>query len=134
MAIKQHARPNAERAYKSRTLSDLAGEAGAARLARFADKLDCGGSCWNWQAAAGAGGYGVFKLTSCRTVTAHRLALIAATGIDPPDLQAAHSCNNVLCCNPAHLRWATHQENQDDKNGRCSRRTSRHASRHRSVA
>ena len=35
----------------------------------------------------------------------------------PPavDLQAAHSCGNRMCVNRKHLRWATAQENSDDK-------------------
>lgn len=28
--------------------------------------------------------------------------------------QVAHSCDNRMCVNPNHLRWATHQENMDD--------------------
>lgn len=82
--------------------------------ARFNGKQDRSGECWNWTGAIGAGGYGLFKLKG-RSVTAHRLALKDATGEDRPDLQAAHSCNNVRCCNPDHLRWATNAENQADK-------------------
>jgi len=31
------------------------------------------------------------------------------------DLFILHSCNNAACCNPAHLRLGTHQENMDDR-------------------
>jgi hypothetical protein len=32
-------------------------------------------------------------------------------------LEAAHNCGNghLGCCNPKHLRWATHLENEGDK-------------------
>jgi hypothetical protein len=36
-----------------------------------------------------------------------------------PDHEAAHSCGrgHEGCVNPKHLRWATHKENQADKEG-----------------
>ena len=86
----------------------------AKERARFDAKVTKADGCWLWTAARGAGGYGVFKLRG-RTRQAHRIALITATGCDPANRQAAHACGNVLCCNPAHLRWATHAENQQDK-------------------
>jgi hypothetical protein len=32
-----------------------------------------------------------------------------------PTYEAAHSCNNKLCINQKHLRWATHKENMNDE-------------------
>jgi hypothetical protein len=32
-------------------------------------------------------------------------------------MEAAHSCNNRLCCNPKHLSWKTHSANELDKIG-----------------
>lgn len=48
---------------------------------------------------------------------AHRLALVMATGEDPPDKEACHAptCTTSLCCNDAHLRWGTREENEADK-------------------
>jgi hypothetical protein len=46
----------------------------------------------------------------------HRVVLIWKTGENPPDKEAGHqnSCVSGLCCNPAHLRWVTREENQQD--------------------
>lgn len=47
-----------------------------------------------------------------------RLALILSKGSPPSDKnECAHDpvlCNNSLCCNPAHLRWASRAENHAD--------------------
>lgn len=87
---------------------------------RFWSKVAGIGSdgCWNWTAGTGAGGYGIYKVRPGKTAQAHRLALIEATGGDHPGLQACHACDNPPCCNPAHLSWGTHQDNQDDKRRR----------------
>ena len=36
-------------------------------------------------------------------------------GERPPGQQACHSCGNVFCINPNHLRWGTPLENAQDK-------------------
>lgn len=47
---------------------------------------------------------------------AHVYACELAHGARPPDkTDAAHSCGDHMCINPAHLRWATRQENEADK-------------------
>jgi hypothetical protein len=96
-------------------LSLLSGDDGAARLSRFWAKVELGGECWNWTAATGAGGYGVFKLTRGITTTAHRLSLAQSTGRDPGDLEAGHLCGNVRCVRPSHLEWQTRAENEAAK-------------------
>lgn len=48
---------------------------------------------------------------------------------EPPsaDHVAAHSCDNPMCIAPWHIRWATHQENmQDRQNRNRQQRGSRH--------
>lgn len=46
----------------------------------------------------------------------HRLICTLAHGPPPSDQhEAAHSCGVSLCCNPAHIYWATHKENERDK-------------------
>ncbi len=59
-------------------------------------------------------GYGQIKYKK-HPRTAHRVALILATGIDPPDKVAAHGpCHTPLCINPKHLSWKSLVENTDD--------------------
>jgi hypothetical protein len=48
-----------------------------------------------------------------RPLKAHRVALELATGSAPVG-DVAHSCDHPPCCNPAHLRDATHAENMAD--------------------
>ena len=54
-----------------------------------------------------------------RSMSAHRAVLILKTGvIQSLGMEASHNpnlCNNKLCVNPAHLRWASHAENISDK-------------------
>jgi hypothetical protein len=70
--------------------------------------------CVLWPSALGQDGYGKVRYEG-RTQNAHRVVLIIATGENPADLEAAHSCNNRACVNPAHLRWASCSENMQDK-------------------
>lgn len=95
----------------------LSGDNATAIEDRFWVKVDppVRSECWEWNSATGAGGYGMFKLARNRTIQAHRLALIIATSEAPADREAAHSCDNPLCCRPSHLRWATRAENEADK-------------------
>lgn len=45
----------------------------------------------------------------------HRLVCTWTHGNPEPGMHAAHTCGNSLCVNPKHLRWATPQQNIDDK-------------------
>lgn len=72
-------------------------------------------SCWEWQASRHKrGGYGRFKIKSYTSVAAHRLSFALYTGKSPGEWMVLHSCDNPPCCNPAHLRLGTVQDNSDD--------------------
>lgn len=69
--------------------------------------------CWEWRGDTNKG-YGVFTYRG-RVRGAHELALSFSTGEKRhPNLDTCHSCDNPLCCNPAHLRFDTRQSNVDD--------------------
>lgn len=49
---------------------------------------------------------------------AHRAVLLLCVGEAEPGQEACHLpqiCHNKLCINPRHLRWATRQQNVDDR-------------------
>jgi hypothetical protein len=71
--------------------------------------------CILWPFGRYSTGYGQVHFEGQRR-NAHRVALILATGIDPPDMEAAHGpCHTPACVNPRHLSWKTFRENNHDK-------------------
>lgn len=69
--------------------------------------------CWPWTGWA-VGGYGKFKLRG-KTLQATRLVWSVANGVPFPEgMLACHSCDNPICCNPAHIWAGTHLENMRD--------------------
>lgn len=70
-------------------------------------------SCWPWIGSVSIWGYGKFHYQGEWT-NAHRAAYEAIHGTVSPDLVVAHSCDNRLCCNPAHLSAVPQQENIHD--------------------
>jgi hypothetical protein len=68
--------------------------------------------CWEWVGAKSGRGYGVISKDG-RQVGAHRVAYELACGPIPEGLTIDHLCNNPPCVNPAHLRPATYQENNN---------------------
>lgn len=76
-----------------------------------------GDDCLLWPfKAVGTNGYGTIRTAGRKMVGAHRLVCKLAHGAPPSSgLECAHSCGIKLCCNPNHLRWTTHPENEADK-------------------
>lgn len=76
-----------------------------------------GDACIEWPFSRNRHGYG--QTYYCGEVMgAHRVMCILDHGEPPsPSHHAAHSCGKGkdACINPSHLRWATAQENIDDK-------------------
>jgi len=71
--------------------------------------------CLIWPFCVSERGYGKFRADGW-TQRAHRAVCELAHGPAPQDKpHAAHRCGNRLCCNPAHLYWATASENQLDR-------------------
>jgi hypothetical protein len=71
--------------------------------------------CWEWQGARDWRGYGrTWHQPIRRSTAAHRVAYELVNGLIPAGLCVLHSCDNPPCCNPAHLRVGTVQDNSDD--------------------
>ena len=74
--------------------------------------------CLLWPYGLVGNGYGKVVWQG-KTLRAHRLVCELVRGPAPtPMHEAAHSCGNPACINHKHLRWATRQENEDDKSYR----------------
>jgi hypothetical protein len=89
---------------------------GTSREERFWSKVERGSvdECWLWQSTVCRKGYGVFdeRVAGVKFHTrAHRVAYELSLGHVPDGSVLMHLCHNKRCCNPAHLRPGTTQEN-----------------------
>jgi hypothetical protein len=73
-------------------------------------------SCWEWTSPASGNGYGKYKHGGAMRL-AHRLSYEMSHGDIPPGLQVDHTCHNLLCVNPAHLRLASNALNAQNRAG-----------------
>jgi hypothetical protein len=94
-------------------------------VARFWNRVAVQGSsdCWLWKGCFYKSGYGQFSVcvgtNRYKTVKSNRFAYASACGPIPPKLFVLHSCDTRGCCNPAHLRLGTHEDNMRDMVARC---------------
>jgi hypothetical protein len=96
--------------FKSVTQEDL-----APHTARFLRHLVLSGECLEWTLARKENGYGSFRISrSLGCMHAHKAAWIIANGAVPHGLYVCHTCDNRVCCNPAHLWLGTAKQNQQD--------------------
>jgi hypothetical protein len=98
-------------------VTGLKGDMAAQAAIRRNVAVDPTSGCWNWKLSLTSNGYGKVKFRG-RTYRANRLAYEAFNGALPNHLDALHSCDNKPCCNPAHLRAGTHQDNMDEMKAR----------------
>lgn len=77
--------------------------------ARFWEKVDASGDCWEWQGSM-LRGYGRINRpgpAGNNHLRAHRVAYELLVGPIPPGLTIDHRCLNKRCVNPDHLEVVT---------------------------
>jgi hypothetical protein len=85
---------------------------------KFWSKVEARGpdDCWPWRGGTIKRGYGKIAEggRGGRTLGAHVVSLMLASGELPHGRLALHSCDNPGCVNANHLRWGTKSDNARD--------------------
>lgn len=71
------------------------------------------GDCWIWRGWVAHNGYGQRAFRG-KTMRVHRIMYTIVNGPVPSELDVCHTCDNRLCCNPAHLWVGTRKQNMED--------------------
>lgn len=74
------------------------------------------GACLLWTGYKTSLGYGMLSVGGTLEM-AHRAAWVKAYGPIPSGTEVDHTCWNRSCCEPTHLRLATHSENGRNRSG-----------------
>lgn len=75
-----------------------------------------GDECLDWPFSCNSAGYPNISNSARGSTLVTRIVCAHRHGPAPtPKHEAAHNCGNHQCVNGAHLRWATHVENEHDK-------------------
>jgi len=79
---------------------------GASDQERYWEKVNKTDSCWLWTGAKQKG-YGIARVGG-RAQLAHRVSYAWSKGEIPEGVLLDHKCHTKACVNPAHLRFADH--------------------------
>lgn len=82
----------------------------------FAMRVERRGDCLVWTGGLNDGGYGRLRVRGV-LVRAHRYAWERERGPIPEGLHVDHVCHNRACVEVAHLRLATHAQNEANRSG-----------------
>lgn len=77
-------------------------------------EVDPDTGCHIWTGHLGAGGYGRMFVAG-KNPMVHRLAWELAHGPIPEGMLVLHTCDNVRCCNPEHLKLGTYKDNARER-------------------
>jgi hypothetical protein len=80
-------------------------------IERFWAKVNKTETCWLWNGARDANGYGRFYVGSRTIALAHRVSYEMSVGPIPQGLHLDHICRVTSCVNPDHLEAVTPREN-----------------------
>src|SRR5436305_1293534 len=85
--------------------------------ARFWERVDKSGECWEWTWSIGGPGYGqiVNRKICLQPMTTHRVAWELHNGPIPKGMHVCHHCDNRKCVRPSHLFLGSHKDNMKDR-------------------